>query len=114
MTSIEATQISPIAQLNDRFRQGDFNLGRVHTTQGVNALSSVDQQELFRLVRMFDDFTEGNDPYGEHDFGTIEFQDEKYFWKIDYYSPDLEQGSEDPGNTAVTTRVMTLMHSSEY
>ena len=114
MATIETTQAPTIAELNDRFRKGDFNLGRTVTTQCVNDLPSEDQQELFRLLRTFDDFTEGNDPYGEHDFGSIDFKDEKYFWKIDYYSPDLERGSEEPDNTAVTTRVLTLMHSSEY
>lgn len=114
MATIEATQAPTIAQLNDEFRQGDHSLGRVVTTQGVNGLSSEDQQELFRLLRTFDDFTPGNDPYGEHDCAGFEFKGERYLFKIDYYAPDLEYGSEDPGNTAVTTRVLTLMHSSEY
>lgn len=114
MATIEVTQAITIAQLNDRFRQGDHSLGRVRTTQGVNGLSSVEQQELFRLVRTFDDFVSGNDPYGEHDFGSIEFKEENYFWKIDYYTPDLKHGSEDPCDPTVTTRVLTIMHSSEY
>ncbi|KAI9129627.1 DUF3768 domain-containing protein [Acaryochloris sp. CCMEE 5410] len=114
MTTTEATQAPTIAQLNDRFRQGDHTLGQVFTTQLVQALSSVDQQELFRLVRTFDDFTPENDPYGEHDFGSVEFQDEKYFFKIDYYDKSLKYGSEAPRDPKVTTRVLTLMHSSEY
>lgn len=114
MTTTEATQASSIAQLNDRFRKGDFNLGRVVTTQGVINLSSEDQQELFRLLRTFDDFTPSNDPHGEHDCAGFEFKGERYLFKIDYYDPTFEYGSEDPGNTAVTSRVLTLMHSSEY
>ncbi|MGR3280507.1 DUF3768 domain-containing protein, partial [Acaryochloris marina NIES-2412] len=73
-----------------------------------------EQQELFRLVRVFDDFTEDNDPWQEHDYGRIEFHGEQYLFKIDYFDKNLEYGSEEPGNTAVTTRVLTLMHSSEY
>ena len=114
MTTTEATQAPTIAQLNDRFRQGDHTLGQVRTTPVVQALTSEEQQELFRLVRVFDDFTPGNDPYGEHDFESIEFQGDKYYFKIDYYDKSLKYGSEDPVNTAVTTRVMTIMHSSEY
>lgn len=114
MTTIETTTLSPIAQLNDLFRKGDHTLGRVHTSQIVNGLSSEEQQELFRLVRTFDDFTEDNDPYGEHDYGRVELKGEQYLWKIDYYDKSLKYGSEEPGNTAVTTRVLTLMHSSEY
>lgn len=114
MTTIETTQAPTIAELNDRLRQGDYSLGQVRTTQCVNGLSSEDQQELFRLVRVFDDFVSGNDPYGEHDFGAIEFKGEVFNWKIDYYAPDLVHGSEDPGDLTKTKRVLTLMHSSEY
>ncbi|UJB72522.1 DUF3768 domain-containing protein (plasmid) [Acaryochloris sp. 'Moss Beach'] len=103
-----------MAQLNDRFRQGDHTLGEIYTTQLVKGLSSEEQQELFRLVRVFDEFTEDNDPYGEHDYGRIEFKGEQYLWKIDYYDKSLEYGSDAPGNPKVTTRVLTLMHSSEY
>ena len=114
MTTTEATQAPTIAQLNDRFRQGDHTLGQIYTTQLVKGLPSQEQQELFRLVRVFDDFTEDNDPWKEHDCAGFEFKGERYLFKIDYYAPDLEYGSEDPSNTAVTTRVLTLMHSSEY
>lgn len=114
MAIIETTELSPIAQLNDRFRQGDHTLGQVRATQMVQALSSEDQQALFRLVRVFNEFTEDNDPWKEHDFGSVEFKGGKYFWKIDYYDKNLKYGSEDPSNPAVTIRVLTLMHSSEY
>ncbi|UJB72751.1 DUF3768 domain-containing protein (plasmid) [Acaryochloris sp. 'Moss Beach'] len=114
MTTTEATQTPTIAQLNDRFRQGDHTLGQVYTTQLVKSLSSEEQQELFRLVRVFDEFTEDNDPWQEHDYGRIEFKGEQYLWKIDYFDKKLEYGSNDPGNPKVTTRVLTLMHSSEY
>jgi hypothetical protein len=103
-----------IANLNDRFRKGDRTLGKHTASVLVNALTSEQQQELTRLVRVFNDFTEGNDPYGEHDFGSIEFEGEKYFWKISYYDPTLEYLSEDPSDPSVTRRVLTIMHSSEY
>lgn len=79
MEIIQSTPQTTIAKLNDRFRQGDHSLGKICTTQAVNSLPSADQQELFRLLRTFNDFTPGNDPYGEHDFGSIEFQGETYF-----------------------------------
>lgn len=114
MATIEATQAPTIAQINDEFRQGNHSLGRTCTTPRVDGLSSDDQQELFRLVRTFDDFNLSNDPRGEHSFGCIEFMGEVFNFKIDYYSPDLVHGSEDPGDLTKTTRVLTLMHSSEY
>ncbi|MGR3280087.1 DUF3768 domain-containing protein [Acaryochloris marina NIES-2412] len=114
MTTTEATQAPTIAQLNDRFRQGDHTLGQTFPSLWVSSLPSEAQQELFRLVRVFDNFTPGNDPWEEHDKGQIEFQGEQYLWKIDYYALDLKHGSKDPSNPAVTTRVLTLMHASEY
>jgi hypothetical protein len=42
-------------------------------------------QEIFVKVRDFVDFTEDNDPYGEHDFGSFTVSGVKIFWKIDYY-----------------------------
>ena len=65
-------------------------------------------------VRTFDDFSEGNDPWGEHDFGAVEIEGEKVFWKIDCYDPTLTMGSENPANEAVTHRVLTIMLASEY
>ena len=38
----------------------------------------------FAMVSHFDAFTPDNDPYGEHDFGSIDLDGEKLFWKIDY------------------------------
>ncbi len=105
---------SKIAELNDKFRKGDRKLGVQRATDMVCALSSEQQQELFRLVRTFDQFTEENDPHEEHDFAIIELDDENYFFKIDYYDADMEHGSEDPSDSSVTRRVMTIMHSSEY
>jgi Protein of unknown function (DUF3768) len=105
---------SKIAELNDRFRQGDRKLGIQRTTQMVCALDSEQQQELFQLVRTFDQFTEENDPHEERDFGTIHMDEEKYFWKIDYYDLEMEYHSEDPSDPAVTRRMLTIMHSSEY
>lgn len=57
---------------------------------------------------------EDNDPYGERDFGSIELEGERYFWKIDYYDRTLRFGAEDPADTSETMRVLTLMHASEY
>jgi hypothetical protein len=51
--------------------------------QGVQALP--DMLVLVRAVRMFDMFTPDNDPFGEHDFGSINWYDNKTYWKIDYY-----------------------------
>ena len=49
-------------------------------------------------MRTFTDFTPDNDPYGEHDFGSFELANHKFFWKIDYYDKTMTYGSEDPAD----------------
>ena len=107
------TQRARICELNDAFRK-TFVGGRVCLTQGVNALSDVARLAVIQKVRDFADFTPDNDPHGEHDFGSFEFDGDKFFWKIDYYAPDMDGGSEDPSDPAVTTRVLTIMFAEEY
>ncbi|WP_292533133.1 DUF3768 domain-containing protein [Methylocystis sp.] len=67
-----------------------------------------------RKTATFDAFTQDNDPHGEHDFGSFELAGRTFFWKIDYYDPNLEFGSEDPGDPTKTTRVLTIMLADEY
>jgi hypothetical protein len=102
-----------IAELNDRFRQTYWG-GKVMTTCGVNELSEDITARLFRAVSEFDRFNWRNDPHGEHDFGKIEIDTHEFFFKIDYYNNTMDAGSEDPANPDVTTRVLTIMLTSEY
>ncbi|AFY74762.1 Protein of unknown function (DUF3768) [Synechococcus sp. PCC 7502] len=104
------TKTKTIAQLNDAFRKSEPNEYWL-LTAGARA---TDVHELLTKVATFDDFNEDNDPYGEHDFGIIEINGDKYDWKIDYYDLDLIYASPDPTNESLTRRVMTIMHSSEY
>jgi hypothetical protein len=102
-----------IRELNDAFRQtGDG--GKVFFTQGVSAGGVAFSHQAFALVRRFNDFSEANDPHGEHDFGSFTHQGQKLFWKIDYYDKACEFGSEDPADPAQTTRVLTIMLAEEY
>jgi hypothetical protein len=54
-------------------------------TAGVIALGQACQLKILEAVAKFDAFDEGNDPYGEHDFGAIEVEGERLLWKIEYY-----------------------------
>jgi hypothetical protein len=102
-----------ITELNDRFRQHNLGHGQVVITSAVNALPIEQRTALMEMVKGFSDFNEGNDPYGEHDYGSFEFEGEKYLWKIDYFDASYEYGAEDPSDPS-TRRVMTIMNSSEY
>lgn len=106
-----------ICTLNDTMRRDIFNptaLGEVILTASVGALSDTERFALIDEVRCFEDFTDDNDPYGEHDFGAINFKGERYFWKIDYYDTNLEFHSPNPANKKLTRRVLTIMRSDEY
>lgn len=102
--------MNTIVILNDISR---LHLGNYSITPMVRDLG--DQlTKLLILVKTFNNFNPDNDPHGEHDFGSIEFAGETYFWKIDYYDKTLCYGSPNPADEAVTRRVITVMHSSEY
>ncbi len=96
-----------IAKKNDVFRKSGFG---VTVTPGVQVLE--DLGGLIDDIRRFNDFTEENDPYGEHDFGIVYWWGEKVFWKIDYYDQALKYG-EDPLSLDCR-RVLTVMLASEY
>ena len=80
----------------------------------MQALQDNSRNRMINLVRYFEDFNNDNDPYWEHDFGSIEFDKIKTFFKIDYYDKDKKYGSQDPSNPSVTSRVMTIMLAEEY
>lgn len=112
-----------IASLNDEIRSqvgliSDSDHVRskftVVQTDSIASLKLSQQERIFKEVRNFDNFSEDNDPYGEHDFGNFEYEDQTIYWKIDYYDNDRLYGSEDPADHEITHRVLTIMFSSEY
>ena len=116
-----------IRSLNDEFRCS-IKGGRVFLTRGVLARGHLFVGAAIAAVREFSDFTEDNDPHGEHDFGAFDLDGERLNWKIDYYAtddvrikwreneytPELEFGSEHPEDPAVTHRVLTILLADEY
>ena len=112
-TSVQSARAQRIRELNDAFRQ-TFTGGKVVMTDGVAALSPSDLAQLLERVRRFDEFTTDNDPHGEHDFGSLDLSGQTYFFKVDYYAPDMDGGSEDPADPTKTTRVLTIMRADEY
>jgi hypothetical protein len=102
-----------IACLNDG-RRRTFEGGRVVLTEGIAALSEHDCAQVLERVRSFDAFSPENDPHGEHDFGNFDVAGVIYFFKVDYYAPNMDGGSEDPADPAKTTRVLTIMRADEY
>jgi hypothetical protein len=106
-----------IRALNDQLRRAlpfPKPLGHLVATKGVEPLTVAKIVALAVAIRDFDAFTPDNDPHGEHDFGAVEHDGVRYFWKIDAYDRALEFASPDPSDPAVTTRVLTIMRADEY
>ena len=103
-----------IRALNDALRAIAAGNGRVYVTAGIAALPMRDQVLIMWRVRDFSDFTPDNDPWGEHDFGSFDYDGNTIFWKIDYYDRDLKSHSTDRADESVTTRVLTVMLAEEY
>ena len=100
-----------IRDLNDAFRT-KLTGGRILLTRGI--VGREDTNEILEKVKSFEAFDEGNAPHHEHDFGGFEAGPDTVFFKIDYYNTDLSQGSPDPADPDVTTRVLTIMLAEEY
>ncbi|MEM6890663.1 MAG: DUF3768 domain-containing protein [Pseudomonadota bacterium] len=115
MASSKAAQI---AKLNDAFRKGDPSLpGQRFATAGVLHLLrqlNIPMETLIQRVAQFDDFSDTNDPHGEHDFGALEFHGHQLFWKVDAYDIDYALGSDDPTDLSKTRRVLTIMLGEEW
>jgi len=113
LTYTPASNSERIRQLNDEFRQS-FIGGRVLVTPGIRSLAIDANAAVLERVRTFADFNAENDPHGEHDFGGFELEGETYFFKIDYYAPDMQSGSDDPADSTKTVRVLTSRRADEY
>ena len=98
---------------NDAFRT-TFRGGRVMITAGVSALTHTVQRAVFQKIQAFDAFDDDNDPWGKHDFISIEHDGQTFFAKIDCYNRDLSGHSEDATDPEKTCRVMTIMLAEEY
>lgn len=102
-----------IRDLNDQFRKS-FEGGQVVMTQGVAALALHTRMRALAVIRQFDEFNEDNDPYGIHDFGSVEVDGQNVWFKIDAYDKDMLYGSPDPSDPKVTSRVMTILLPEDY
>jgi hypothetical protein len=104
-----------IAELNDLARTAMGVASIVYQTAGIQALGLVAQSRIREQVERFNAFTPANDPYGEHDFGSFEYEGHKIFWKIDCYDKaNSNMGSEHPEDPEQTQRVLTIMTATEY
>ncbi|WP_333630730.1 DUF3768 domain-containing protein [Agrobacterium cavarae] len=106
---------SRIRHLNDMLRRLPVPpFGQLVITAGIDALDAHEQAAILAKVGRFDEFTPDNDPHGEHDFGALDHNGARYFWKIDYYDLAMAMHSPDAADPKVTKRVLTVMRADEY
>ena len=99
-----------IRALNDE----SFRGGRVMMTAGLAAPEAPVRNAVVEKIKAFDAFDDDNDPWGEHDFVSVEHDGQTFFAKIDYYDRKLEAHSEDAADPEKTCRVMTIMLAEEH
>lgn len=113
-----------VAAQNDAFREmaclGDPPViplkGQLLVTRSLTALGEGIVGPAIAAVRAFASFTEDNDPDEIHDFGAVEVQGHRIFWKLDLYEDgtDFQWGAETPDNPETTCRVLTIMLASDW
>ena len=118
-----------IAALNDRLRASLVGRAASHPRQTImlsGALASELQamtgherthKEVAILSAISEQvFVEGDNPYGERDYGSfaIEGEEERLFWKVDYYDHALTEHSPDATDPAVTNYVLTIAYMRDY
>ena len=113
MAEVAVPRAESIARLNDALRKQGIG-GTVMVTRGVLAVTGYNALELSEALAAYDAFDADNDPHGERDFGDLTLWGTDLFWKLDYYSPDMKFGSDDPADADKTKRVLTVMLTSEW
>ena len=97
---------SETAQRYDRLRKSIPFIRKPNVlllTCGISGTFPNEVPLILQMVKEFDAFNEGNDPWNEHDFGAFDFRGEMIFWKIDDHKG--HEGYE---------LVLTVMLASEY
>lgn len=102
-----------IRELNDQLRCKAIG-GRIVITPGIQALGADDLRAVLLAVARFDEFSEDNDPWGEHDCAILTVAGHRVLFKVDYFDRDLAYHSPDASDPAVTERVLTVMLAEEY
>jgi hypothetical protein len=106
-------KIERICALNDDFRK-TFRGGEVILTASVAELPDMVKSAVLEQVATFEAFNEENDPYGEHDYGSFDYCNREFFFKIDYLRADSDVLSEDPADTTKTRRILTVGLSMDW
>ena len=78
-----------IRAINDNFRVLGEGRGSIFLTQGIQALGELMLIRIMLAVREYDAWSEDNDPWNEHDFGSLEISGKRIFFKIEQLRSQL-------------------------
>lgn len=109
----ELPRAEAIARLNDELRKTGQG-GTLVVTDRVSRLSGFNAAVLAAALADYAGFDTDNDPHGERDFGDLTLFGTDLLWKIDYYDAGLQFGSDDPADSSITKRVLTVMTAAEW
>ncbi len=125
----DTDRTAKIAALNDAARAGSLVTSRTVFTRSLADILLGDdpdpgrrqldlmmgQSALRRLINETP-IDPANDPHGQRDFGVVEHQGRKIFWKVDVYANDgtFSWGSETPWDAQQSFRVVTVMLASDW
>jgi len=108
---VERAKRERIRQLNDQLRRDRIG-GRLFLTNGICRLRQGAMVAIVAAVAAFDEFSNDNDPYEEHDYGISTASGEPVIWKIDYYDRRINFPSSGPADSNLTIRVLTIVLAS--
>lgn len=115
-----------VAALNDQFRACLFGKAAPHPHQTVVMAASLGEEvmnsegrrdieaAILAGIHEHSFGADGNDPYGERDFGAFNVADRELYFKIDYYDLSMTNHSPDATDPAVTHYVMTIAYMRDY
>lgn len=101
-----------IRDLNEQLRLTGKG-GKVVMVGSLAQTAEDYRKRVHSRVVMFRDFSEGRDPHGERDFGSLKVGGRQINWKIDYYDRNTDYGSEDPSDPSKTRRVLSIYFSED-
>ena len=107
-------ETAKIRALNDDFRILGRGHGSILITEGIQALGELSVIRIVLAIREYDNFNQDNDPWNEHDFGSLMIGEHNVFFKIDYYDRNIQAASSNPADGDVTHRALTIMLADEY
>ena len=90
MAASATTARERVRALNDRLRQHGIG-GTTLVTPGVRALGPDAISAILAAVTSFSAFDADNDPYGEHDFGSVQVQGRRGDLQDRLLQPELER-----------------------